>query len=149
MGCRELVRQNASKIIPGILNDVGDWVEATRVKSVQLLFVMIWQAEANITMTLETVLQTLYKASQEKLEVIQSQVGECARLLGYFTDPILSLNFAIKNIRKMNSLHFGAVNILNSLLSGHGSRVPIGLLLESMRLLNEISITVDVSLILT
>jgi dynein assembly factor 5 len=30
-GCRELVQRNFSKLLPGILNDVGDWtVEARR-----------------------------------------------------------------------------------------------------------------------
>ena len=64
LGCRELLKQNASKIVPGILNDVGDWVEATRLKSIQLLYIIIWQCENNITMNLEKVLQTLFKASE-------------------------------------------------------------------------------------
>ena len=55
-----MIRQNASKILPGILNDTGDWVEATRVKSIQLLLIMIWQTEYNLTQHLETVLQTLF-----------------------------------------------------------------------------------------
>ena len=144
VGCRELIRLNTSKIVPGILNDIGDWVEATRIKSIQLLYIMIWQAENNITQHLETVLQTLFRSSTENIDVIQTQVANCARLVGHFTDPDLSLNIVFRTIRKMNSINHGAISILNGLLNGHGSKTCFSLVIESLKLLNEISLTVDV-----
>ena len=145
LGCRELIRQNASKILPGILNDTGDWVEATRIKSIQLLLIMIWQTEYNLTQHLETVLQTLFKASTETHDIIQSQIAHCSRLVGHFTDPHLALKFAFKSIRKMNVPTQGAINILNGLLVGHsGIKIPFDLIIESLHLLNEICLTVDV-----
>jgi len=141
-----LIRQNASKILPGILNDTGDWVEATRVKSIQLLLIMIWQTEYNLTQHLETVLQTLFKASTENHEIIQSQIAHCSKLVGHFTDPQLSLKFAFKAIKKMITPNHGAINILNGLLVGHsGNKIPFDLILETLYLLNEICLTVDVS----
>ena len=147
LGCRELIRQNASKILPGILNDTGDWVEATRVKSIQLLLIMIWQTEFNLTQHLQTVLQTLFKASTENHDIIQSQIAHCSRLVGHFTDPNLSLKFAIKSVKKMITPNHGSLNILNGLLVGHSGKVPFDIILETLHLLNEICLTVDVRLI--
>ena len=136
---------NASKIVPGILNDTGDWVEATRIKSIQLLYVMIWQCENNVTQHLETVIQTLFKSSLERQEVIQIQVANCAKLVGHFTDPDLTLNIVFKTIRKLNSINPGAISILTELLKGHGGKTKFSLVLDALRLLNEISLTVEVS----
>ncbi len=146
LGCRELIRLNASKILPGILNDIGDWVEATRIKSIELLYIMIWQAEANITQHLETVLQTLFKASHEKIDKIQSNIFKCSKLVGHFTDSNVTLNLAFKTIKKMQSPNKGSINILNGLLIGHDpARIASNILIETLEFLNEISLTVDVS----
>lgn len=132
--------------MPGILNDVGDWVEATRLKSIQLLYIMIWQCESNITMNLETVLQTLFKASQEPVELVQKTIFDCARLLGHFVDASLALKLAFKSIRRIQPLNPGAVNILNGLLTGHDTtRIPFELLIEALTLLQEIGLTTEVT----
>ena len=145
MGCRELIRLNASKILPGILNDIGDWVEATRIKSIELLFIMIWQAEINITQHLETVLQTLFKASQEKIDKIQSNIFKCSKLVGHFTDSNVTLNLAFKTIKRLQVPNPGSISILNGLLIGHDpSRIAFNILIDTLEFLNEIALTVDV-----
>ncbi len=146
MGCRELIRLNASKILPGILNDIGDWVEATRIKSIELLFIMIWQAEINITQHLETVLQTLFKASQEKIDKIQINIFKCSKLVGHFTDSNISLNLAFKTIKRLQVPNPGSISILNGLLIGHDpSRISSNILIDTLEFLNEITLTVDVN----
>ena len=148
MGCRELIRLNASKIVPAILNDIGDWVEATRIKSIQLLYVLIWQTERNVMQHLETVLQTLFKASGENIEVIQSQIYNCSRLIGHFTDADVTLSFVFKAVRKLTAPTTGAVNILNGLLVGFClTELPFGLVNESLELMNEICLTTDVKML--
>ena len=109
---------------------------------------MIWQCEINVTQHLETVLQTLFKSSTEKQEVIQIQVANCAKLVGHFTDPDLSLNIVFKTIRKLNSINPGAITILTELLKGHGGKSNFSLVIEALRLLNELSLTVEVCLFL-
>ncbi len=147
MGCRELIRLNASKILPGILNDIGDWVEATRIKSIELLAIMIWQAERNITQNLETVLQTLFKASTEKLPKIQTNIYTCAKLLGHFTDPSLTLNAAFKTLKKMQPPNAGSISMLNGVLVGNRlDNIPVEGLIETLTFLNDICLTLDVSL---
>ncbi len=146
MGCRELIRLNASKIIPGILNDVGDWVEATRIKSIQLLYIIIWQCETNITQHLETVLQSLFRASTESIDQIQTYVFQSAKLIGNFTDSEITLKIAMKTIKKMNPPNPGALKILNGLLIGHNpKRVSFQIVIDILDLLNEVSTTLDVS----
>lgn len=149
MGCRELIRLNASKILPGILNDIGDWVEATRIKSAELLYIMIWQAEKNITQHLETVLQTLFRSCGETSPVIQTCLFKCSQLLGHFTDPTITLNFVFKSIRKMSTVNYGAVSILDGLLIGFGclptfAHDKFSLILDTLTLLDQISLTFDV-----
>ena len=141
--------------MPGILNDIGDWVEATRVKSMQLLYVMIWQAECNVTQHLETVLQTLFKASGEKNDIIQAHLAKCATLIGHFTKCDLALPMCFKAIRRMNAPNPGSIAILNGLMCGHGaSRIAatsssLSLLIDTARFVNEICLTCDVNANLT
>jgi dynein assembly factor 5 len=147
LGCRELMRLNASKIIPAILNDIGDWVEATRIKSIQLLYIIIWQAEKNVTQHLELVLQTLFKASNENLEIVQNNIFMCSRLIGHFTEADLTLKFVFKSIRRIIVPNSGSINILYGLLVGFGDSkmLPFSLIVESLDLLNEICLTTEVS----
>lgn len=141
-----MIRLNASKIIPGILNDVGDWVEATRIKSIDLLYVMIWQAEKNITQHLETVLQTLFKASNENLPIIQAHIFNCSKLLGHFTEVQITLNFTLNAIKKMSSPSHGSANILNGLLIGFGDLTSqFTLIIDTLQLIDQLSLTLDVT----
>lgn len=145
MGCRELIRLNASKILPGILNDIGDWIEATRIKSIELLYIMIWQAEKNITQHLEIVLQTMFKSCSENLAIVQNNIFNCSRLVGYFTDPEITLNFVFKSIRKMSSPNHGSINILNGLLIGFGDlSSKSNLIIETLNFLDQTCLTLDV-----
>jgi hypothetical protein len=138
---------NASKIVPAILNDTGDWVEATRIKSIQLLYILIWQNEKNVTQHLELVLQTLFKASSENIELIQTHIFNCARLLGHFTEPDVTLKFVFKAIRKMTAPNPGSINLLYGLLVGfgHAGSIPFSLVIESAELINEICLTTEVN----
>lgn len=145
LGCRELIRLNASKIIPGILNDVSDWVEGTRIKSIQLLYVIIWQAERNVIQHLELVLQSLFKASGEYTDPIQSNIYNCSRLIGHFTEPDVAMQFVFKTTRRMSIATAGAINILHGLLVGFANtKLPFSLAIDTLDLLNEICITTDV-----
>lgn len=106
---------------------------------------MIWQCEKNITQHLETVLQTLFKASGENIPLIQDQIFNCARLVGIFTDADISLQIAFKTIRKMSTVNHGSINILNGLLIGFAQhKTPFNLVIDCLNLLNELCWTLDV-----
>ncbi|PNI12641.1 DNAAF5 isoform 7, partial [Pan troglodytes] len=73
LGCRELVFRNLSKILPALCHDITDWVVGTRVKSAQLLRVLLLHAEDHATQHLEVVLRTLFQAcTDEEAAVVQS-----------------------------------------------------------------------------
>lgn len=107
---------------------------------------MIWQCEINTTQHLETILQTLFKASHENIKEIQQEIFNCAKLVGHFTDANLSLKFAFKYVEKMCPPNCGSLVILDGLLLGHGNSAPFELIVDYLRLLNETSLTVDANI---
>ncbi|NXN93371.1 DAAF5 factor, partial [Rhinopomastus cyanomelas] len=91
LGCRELVSRNLSKILPGLCNDITDWVESTRVKASQLLYTLLLHTEDHITQHMELLLRTLYQAClDEEKEVVKNCV-KAAELIGTFVSPTVSL----------------------------------------------------------
>ena len=66
IGCRVLVNRHASKILPGLLRDICDWVVETRVKSAQLLKTLLLNLEDYTTQHIETLLTGLYRASMDE-----------------------------------------------------------------------------------
>lgn len=78
LGCRELVFRNLSKILPAVWHDIADWVVGTRVKSAQLLAVLLLHAEDHVTQHLEPVLRALLRAcADEEAAVVCSVSGVC------------------------------------------------------------------------
>ena len=75
LGCRELVYRNFSKILSGLLKDIFDWVAPTRVKSAQLLYILVLNNEGNVTMHLEKLLNGLYKACMDEEKDVVSYVS--------------------------------------------------------------------------
>ena len=64
--------RNFSKIISGIVNDIGDWVTSTRIKSAALLYQLLLNEEDNMTQHLQKVLTALYKAcGDEEPKVVE------------------------------------------------------------------------------
>ncbi|XP_010718156.2 dynein assembly factor 5, axonemal, partial [Meleagris gallopavo] len=91
LGCRELVSRNLSKVLPALCRDLTDWVESTRVKASQLLYVLLLHAEDHITQHMELLLRTLYQAClDEESEVVRNCV-KAAELIGTFVSPKVSL----------------------------------------------------------
>lgn len=75
LGCRELVFRNLSKVLPAICHDITDWVVGTRVKSAQLLPVLLLHAEDHTTQHLEIILRTLQQACADEEKAVVSSVS--------------------------------------------------------------------------
>ena len=58
--------RNLSKILPAVCHDIDDWVAGTRVKSAQLLAVLLLHAEDHVTQHLEPVLRALLRACADE-----------------------------------------------------------------------------------
>ena len=70
--------RNFSKILPAVCHDLADWVAGTRVKSAQLLAVLLLHAEDHTTQHLEPVLRALLHAcADEEAAVVSSVSGVC------------------------------------------------------------------------
>ncbi|OCT61558.1 dynein assembly factor 5, axonemal-like [Xenopus laevis] len=100
LGCRELIFRNLSKILPAISRDVTDWVVGTRIKSSQLLAVLLLHGEDHITQHMELLLSTLYRSclDEEKQVVINSV--KCAELIGAFVNPEVFLKMILPALQK-------------------------------------------------
>jgi hypothetical protein len=68
-------------------NDLRDWQEATRLKAVQLLYMMVWQAEEEVTMHAEKVFDCVVVAAADEAAAIVRLAHQTADLLGYMLGP--------------------------------------------------------------
>lgn len=91
LGCRELVSRNLSKVLPGLCHDLTDWVESTRVKASQLLYVLLLHAEDHITQHMELLLRALYQACLDRESEVVRNCVKAAELIGTFVSPKVSL----------------------------------------------------------
>ncbi|KAG8230899.1 hypothetical protein J437_LFUL002930 [Ladona fulva] len=87
LGCRILVKNNFSKILPALIKELGDWTSEVRLKSACLLYQLILHLENNVTLNLEKVLTGMYFAAGDEEESIVKQVEKSAELIGYFVPP--------------------------------------------------------------
>ena len=110
LGCRTLVARIQDRIYPSIGNDLKDWTVESRVKAAQLLYRVLWHAEADMVMHLERIITCLLKTrnSWAVTEGVEHSVGAAA------PDPWL-LNTQTR--RKVGSKREGAVTA--TLLNEH------------------------------
>ncbi|RXN35484.1 dynein assembly factor axonemal [Labeo rohita] len=81
LGCRELVVRNLSKLLPAVGRDIGDWLVQTRVKTAQLLRVLLLHAEDHSTQHLQTLLNVLYHACADPENDVRAQALYLDQLL--------------------------------------------------------------------
>lgn len=62
LGCRELVVRNLGKLVPAISHDMADWLVATRIRTSQLLSLLLLHSEEHSTQHVQPLLAILYKA---------------------------------------------------------------------------------------
>uniref|UniRef100_A0A452GR81 Dynein axonemal assembly factor 5 n=1 Tax=Gopherus agassizii TaxID=38772 RepID=A0A452GR81_9SAUR len=100
LGCRELVTRNLSKILPGLCHDITDWVEGTRIKASQLLFILLLHAEDHITQHMELLLRTLYRVCLDEENNVVRNCVKAAELIGTFVNPKVSLKLLVSALEK-------------------------------------------------
>ncbi|KAM4697766.1 LOW QUALITY PROTEIN: dynein axonemal assembly factor 5 [Rhinophrynus dorsalis] len=100
LGCRELIHRNLSKILPAISRDITDWVAGTRIKSSQLLTVLLLHAEDHTTQHMELVLSTLYRSCLDEEEQVVYNSVKSAELIGTFVNPEVFLKLILPSLVK-------------------------------------------------
>lgn len=75
IGCRVLVNRHASKILPGLMRDICDWVVETRIKSAKLLYTLLINLEEYTTQHIEILISGMSKASLDEEKRVVEEVS--------------------------------------------------------------------------
>uniref|UniRef100_A0AAV2KEH3 Dynein axonemal assembly factor 5 n=1 Tax=Knipowitschia caucasica TaxID=637954 RepID=A0AAV2KEH3_KNICA len=98
LGCRELVVRNLGRLVPAITHDVTDWLVATRIRTSQLLSVLLLHAEDHSTQHLQPLLTVLYRACTDTEKDVVNNCLEAAKLLGTFVPPAVFLKLMLGHV---------------------------------------------------
>ncbi|KAJ8319390.1 hypothetical protein KUTeg_004481 [Tegillarca granosa] len=115
-GCRTLVMRHLSKILPGLMKDVCDWVVANRIKSAALLYVLLINAEDFTTQHMEKLLSGMYKACMDEETQVVKDIKRSAELIGYFVDPEVWTTMILSHLKSSQS--YSAVMVLSCIVRG-------------------------------
>ncbi|KAH9491870.1 Dynein assembly factor 5, axonemal [Bulinus truncatus] len=99
LGCRVLVNRHLSKILPGLVRDLGDWVVDTRVKCAGLLYWLLINAEEYTTQHIDPLLSGLYKACLDEDQRVVTDIQRSAELVGYFVHPDIWKKMVLNGLR--------------------------------------------------
>uniref|UniRef100_A0A3Q2WTL2 Dynein axonemal assembly factor 5 n=2 Tax=Haplochromis burtoni TaxID=8153 RepID=A0A3Q2WTL2_HAPBU len=103
LGCRELVVRNLGKLVPAITHDVTDWLVPTRVKTSQLLSVLLLHAEDHCIQHLPALLATLYRACTDSERDVVNNCLAAAKLIGTFVPPPVFLKLLLDHVASPHS----------------------------------------------
>ena len=87
LGCRTLAARIQHQVYPSINNDLKDWQVETRVKAIQLMYVMLYHSEVDIVMHTEKVMSSLVMAGRDEEERVREMARKCSVILGYMLQP--------------------------------------------------------------
>lgn len=84
------MNRHMSKILPGLMRDVIDWVAETRKKSAGLLYYILLNGEEYITQHMELLTSGMYKAcSDEEQSVVKDVCMFCWLILDIIFDKYM------------------------------------------------------------
>ncbi|XP_033749456.1 dynein assembly factor 5, axonemal-like [Pecten maximus] len=115
-GCRTLMMRHFSKILPGLMRDVLDWVVETRIKSASLLYTLLINTEDYVTQHLEPLLTGMYRASVDEEKSVVANIRKSSTLVGYFVAPDIWSKLVFKAVKTTQS--FGCVLVLGGVIKG-------------------------------
>lgn len=123
VGCRELVQRNLSKLMPGIYRDLGDWVVETRIKTSQLLYVLLLHAEEYTTQHMQPLVQSLLRACTDDDKEVFKNAVKSAELIGAFVEPEVFCKLVLQAVQAQAGASPSALEVLASVISGCSSEV--------------------------
>ncbi|XP_071372525.1 dynein axonemal assembly factor 5-like [Centroberyx affinis] len=121
LGCRELVVRNLGRLVPAITHDVTDWLVPTRVKTAQLLSVLLLHAEDHCTQHLQPLLAALYRACSDSERDVVDNCLAAAKLLGTFVPPVVFLKLLLNHVETSSSSSshpWASLMVLAAVLAG-------------------------------
>ncbi|XP_026281216.1 dynein axonemal assembly factor 5 [Frankliniella occidentalis] len=127
IGCRTLVKRNLHKIASALVRELEDWLVDVRIKSSQLLCVIVVNAERDLHQYVEQLLLGMYRACNDEDARVVNNIERASHLMGYFIPP--TNYWALIHPIMEDSCHQGHLRVLASLMSGSEST----LLLSSIK----------------
>lgn len=116
LGCRVLVNRHLSKILPGLIRDLGDWVAETRVKCASLLYWLLVNAESYTTQHIEPLLTGIYKACHDEETRVVTDIQRSAELVGYFVKAETWKKLVLTGLRQ--ALSYNVVMTIAAIVRG-------------------------------
>ncbi|XP_012266719.2 dynein axonemal assembly factor 5 [Athalia rosae] len=100
LGCRTIAQQNLSKLIGGIGKELGDWMADIRVRSAQLLCVLVLNVEQDVTQHIEKILPPMYRACNDEDKRVIVNVELAAEYMGYFVPPDIYCHLVLPTLEE-------------------------------------------------
>ncbi|XP_036146880.1 dynein assembly factor 5, axonemal [Monomorium pharaonis] len=116
LGCRVITQQNLFKLIGGISLELGDWLPDIRVRSAQLLCVLILNVEEEVTQYIEKLLPLMYRACNDEDKRVVACMEVAARYLGYFVKPKIFYHLVLPTLDE--TLTIGHLRVFAAIISG-------------------------------
>ncbi|XP_014470409.1 PREDICTED: dynein assembly factor 5, axonemal [Dinoponera quadriceps] len=116
LGCRMIAQQNLCKLVNGISVELGDWLPDIRLRSAQLLCVLILNVEEDVTQHIEKLLPSMYRACNDEDKRVVGCVETAARYLGYFVNPEIYCHLVLPTVEESTTA--GHLRVLAAIISG-------------------------------
>ncbi|TRY69322.1 hypothetical protein TCAL_03232 [Tigriopus californicus] len=115
-GCRLWISRNFYKLKEALAHDLKDWLVETRVKTAQLLYILILHMESEIVAFAENVLNLFTTGIRDIESPVQDYICRSAKLFGYFVPPRHWLSLVSARIQEDPNVH--DLRVLSCILSG-------------------------------
>lgn len=88
-GCRKYISKVIHKLLPALKNDLGDWLVETRIKTSQLVYILICHMEETsvITQHSDSLIALFFHGVKDSESVVIKNMCRSARIYGYFVPP--------------------------------------------------------------
>lgn len=116
LGCRLWIGRTFFKLKEALAHDLKDWLVETRVKTAQLLNILILHMENEIVAFAENVLNLFRTGIRDIESPVQNYVCRSAKLFGYFVPPRHWMSLVTSRIQEDPNVH--DLKVLSSILSG-------------------------------
>ncbi|XP_046614036.1 dynein axonemal assembly factor 5 isoform X1 [Neodiprion virginianus] len=123
LGCRTITQQNLCKLVGGIGVELGDWMADIRVRSAQLLCVLVLNVEQDVTQHIEKILPSMYRACNDEDKRVVENVELAAEYMGYFVPPDVYCHLVLPTLEENPTP--GHFRVFSAILRGSNRKLLV------------------------
>ncbi|XP_043289630.1 dynein axonemal assembly factor 5 [Venturia canescens] len=120
LGCRTIVQQNICKLVAAISKELSDWLADIKVRSAQLLCVLVLHVEDHVIQHIEKLLPPMYRACNDEDSRVVVNVELAAEYMGYFVPPSTYCHLVIPTLDE--NITAGHLRVFAAILRGSESQ---------------------------